>query len=273
MMLFKVSPNENFSVTLLLQACLKVNAKVVVHDLQKAQHVITAEPQSQEDTDELLSLIESFYTIDSIDIDTTEMKNQDERKYAFNFEDEKLNQQFTILADAVAESENKGIAPNGYILSAIQGLHARLKLTTPVIDFEVGDVIDCNYGTNMPYETSGGHIWNLVIAKNEHQAFVIPMFKNTAESQSENSDAICIPIDETMVSFNSIKTDLSATFLALNVGRWISNYRITKVIGKSTDNCFKKVISELPKAFDFTSKEEERIQKCVEPTLERAYAL
>ena len=122
----------------------------------------------------------------------------------------------------------------------------------------------------MPYETSGGHIWNLVIAKNEHQAFVIPMFKSTDESQVENTDTICIPIDETMVTFKAIKTDLSATFLALNAGRWISTYRITKVIGRSTDDCLKKVITELPKAFNFTSKEEiMQTTKCVEP-LERA---
>ena len=251
MMLFKVSPNENFSVTLLLQACLKVNAKVVVHDLQKAQHYITAEPQTQEDTDELLSLIESFYTIESIDIDTTEIKNKEERTL-FNFQDEKLNQQFTILADAVAECLNKGLVPNGYILSAIQGLHAKLKLTMPITEFEVADIVDCNYGTNMPYETSGGHIWNLVVAKNEHQAFVIPMFKNTAESPYQN-DAICFAINEEMATFDSVKTDLSSTFLALDAGRWISTYRITKVIGKCTNDCLKKVIIELPKAFDFKS--------------------
>ena len=270
MMLFKVSPNENFSVTLLLQACLKVNAKVVVHDLQKAQHYITAEPQSQEDTDELLSLIESFYTIDSIDIDTTEIKNKEERTL-FNFQDEKLNQQFTILADAVAECLNKGLVPNGYILSAIQGLHAKLKLTMPITGFEVADIVDCNYGTNMPYETSGGHIWNLVVAKNEHQAFVIPMFKNTAESQDQNNDAaICFAIDEKMATFDSIKTDLSSTFLALNAGRWISNYRISKKIGKCTDDCLKKVIIELQKAFDFTYNLKKK--KSVEQ-LERACAL
>ena len=266
MILFKVSPNNNFSITLLLKACSKVNAKVVVHDLQKAQHFITAEPQSQEDTDELLSLIESFYTINSIEIDTTEPYNKEESRYLFNFEDEKLNQQFTILADAVAECINNGIAPNGYILSAIQGIHSKLKITTPIMDFEIADIVDCNYGTNMPYETSGGHIWNLVVAKQEHQAFVIPMFKNTVDSQSQNNDAICsIPIDETMVAFNSIKTDLSATFLALSAGRWISTYRITKVIGKVSDDCLKKAITNLPKAFDFTSKEDIESKKCVEP--------
>ena len=233
MMLFKVSPNENFSVTLLLHACSKVNAKVVVHDLQKAQHYITAEPQSQEDTDELLSLIESFYSIDSIDIDTTEMKNpnQDERKYAFNFEDEKLNQQFTILADAVTECLNNGIAANGYILSAIQNIHSKLQLT-PIIDYEIGDIVDANFGTNMPYETSGGHIWNLVIAKKDHLAFVVPMFKNNSEMQNSIDDTM--QISENQVSFYNIKSDLSATVLALGAGRWISSNRISKVIGKAS---------------------------------------
>ena len=260
MMRFMVSPNDNFSITLLLQACSRVKAKVVVRNMQKAQHYITAEADTQEDINELITLIETFYTIDSIDIDTTEMKKMEPRD-SFSFEDEKLNQHFAILADAVTECLNNGITPNGYILSAIQCIHSKLKLTTPLDDFKEGDIIDCNYGTNMPYETSGGHIWNLVVAKQEHQAFVIPLFKNTSGSQLETDTSI--QVDESMVSFYSIKTDLSATVLSIGAGRWISTYRISKVIGKASNDCLKKVITELPKAFDFSCKENSFTDDCV----------
>jgi hypothetical protein len=264
-----VTPNIDFSVTSLLKACQNVKAKVVVHNMQKAQHYITAETSAQEDTDEIISLIESFYTINSIEIDTTELKVREEN-YAFNFEDEKLNQQFTILADAVTECLNNGIAANGYILSAIQNIHSKLQLT-PIIDYEIGDIVDANFGTNMPYETSGGHIWNLVIAKKNHLAFVVPMFKNNSEMQNSIDDTM--QISENQVSFYNIKSDLSATVLALGAGRWISSNRISKVIGKASADYLQKVITTLPKSFDFTSKEERlSIKECVEP-LEREHCM
>ncbi len=272
MMHFEVSPNNNFSVTQLLKACSSVNAKVIVHNMQRQKHYITAEPQGPADYDELISLIERFYEINSIEIDTIEIQKK-EREYSFNFEDEKLNQQFTILADAVTECSNNNIAANGYILSAIQNIHAKLQLT-PTIDFSVNDIVDANYGTNMPYETSGGHIWNLVVSKNEHQAFVVPLFRNASETQQEFS-TVCIPVDETMVSFFNMKTDLSSTFLAISIGKWISNQRISKVIGKATSDCLQKVITALPKAFDFSSSKEETSSnniECVE-ILERENAL
>ena len=243
MIKFLGTKTEGFNLANFLLKCNEISVQLNVQNFQNEKNVvITARPESPQDYEEVISFVEQFFTIESVEIDRT---NEDQ-KNMFTFNDEKLNQQFELLAKAIQKCENSNIPANGYILSAIQNINARISLTS--IDFEQMDVVDMNFGTNMPSEICGGHIWTIVLQKNEHESFVVPMVR-----EPQNLEMVLpITITEDDILIDSPSADLSKTFISKKA-RWVSNLRANKVIGRASKNATKKIGEAILNAFDLSS--------------------
>lgn len=117
----------------------------------------------------------------------------------------------------------------------------------PSISVNVGDIVDCQYGTYLDSEISGGHVHALVCNIVNNTVFVIPITKQIIEGQfylpfSGEKDVVYTEPDK-----------YNEGTLLLDRGSYVGIERLHEVIGKALPEFFDEVIEVLPEAYCFES--------------------
>lgn len=117
----------------------------------------------------------------------------------------------------------------------------------PSISVNVGDIVDCQYGTHLDSEISGGHVHALVCNIVNNTVFVIPITKQIIEGQfylpfSGEKDVVYTEPDK-----------YNEGTLLLDRGSYVGIERLHEVIGKALPEFFDEVIEVLPEAYCFES--------------------
>ena len=109
----------------------------------------------------------------------------------------------------------------------------------------VGDIVDCQYGTHLDSEISGEHVPALVCNIIDNTVFVIPITKQIIEGQ------FYLPFSgEKDVVYTEPNRYNEGTLL-LDRGCYVGIKRLHDVIGKALPEFFDEVIEVLPEAYCF----------------------
>jgi len=118
------------------------------------------------------------------------------------------------------------------------------------VQFSVGDIVECYYGSHLSGEVNGKQVHGLVCdIQNEFMAYVVPIFRISESEVSAKSYLKCtIPNDLVY----SEEADWESVAI-LERGRFLRTERVNKVIGRATPEFFAKVLQKLAySTFDFT---------------------
>ncbi len=117
----------------------------------------------------------------------------------------------------------------------------------PSIGVNVGDIVDCQYGTHLDGEISGGHVHALVCNIINNIVFVIPITKQIIEGQ------FYLPFSHAKDVIYAEPTKYKQGTLLLDRGCYVGIERLQAIIGKALPEFFDEVIEVLPEAYCFES--------------------
>ena len=118
------------------------------------------------------------------------------------------------------------------------------------IQYSVGDIVECNYGTHLKGETNGSHVFAIVcnIINDGNMVYLAPIIKVKENIASHSYLTFNAPKD---VVYNNGYRYTGGTVL-LDKGKYLRSVRLNRVIGKATPEFFAKVLDKLSTTFDFT---------------------
>lgn len=116
------------------------------------------------------------------------------------------------------------------------------------IQFSVGDVVDCNYGTHLPGEINGGHVAAIVCnISASGMVYLVPIIKIQTDLTSHSYLIFNAPED--VIYENDYCRGSTAL---LDKAKYVRAERFNAVIGKTTPAFFEKLLHQLAVTFDFT---------------------
>lgn len=252
----------------------KISCRVRIDN--KEGYIIVDNYTDENVIEEILDIVNIHYVISAVDIDNTEADiNIQKNEHSYNNEssDEKVtymepqNEDDLIIKkvefknEYIEEIVNKLLKTiywamykenvdekeiGEYLWTSINEMS--MKYSRPnVIEFSVGDVVSCNYGTHLYGEINGKHVAAVVanIAANG-MAYLVPITKAVEGITSHSYMPITKKKD---IMYD--KEEFIGTLL-LDKSKYVRSERITKVIGKTDEEFFKEVLVNLSKTFDFT---------------------
>lgn len=136
-----------------------------------------------------------------------------------------------------------------YLMSA--NVEIAMKYGTKVpTDVCVGDIVDCNYGSHVNGEISGGHVHSIVCDIDDNgMVYAVPITKSILEGDGTRYLAFKANFD---VEYTNPK--YTGGTVLLKMGKYIHQQRFGEVVGHALPDFFVKVLNALPTAVDFLSK-------------------
>lgn len=118
-------------------------------------------------------------------------------------------------------------------------------------EVSIGDVVDCNYGTHLKGEITGGHVHSIVcdIDKEDGMVYVLPITKDKLEGIENRFMPFSANID---VEYLDNSKYTGGTVL-LKKGRYVHPQRFGEVVGHVLPEFFGKVLTALSTTVDFSS--------------------
>ena len=118
-----------------------------------------------------------------------------------------------------------------------------------IIDFAVGDVIDCNFGMHLMGEAQGAHILAIVCnIAHGNMACVVPLAKKVYPKRSPLSYMPVSLSNDVTIYFEGY----SDNFAILDKAKYVRVERFRKVMGHVKPDFFKALLKKLATNFDFT---------------------
>lgn len=149
------------------------------------------------------------------------------------------------------EAIHKSFATPDDIWKFLLSARAEIKINynpPEIIDFNVGDVVLCNYGTHPDGEISGGHVASVVCDISEDGiAFVVPI--TTHRCKDDLTRFLPITVGSDVLYDNP---DFKGGTLLLQMGKYVRAERFEKVIGKVTPEFFTRLIATISGVYDFS---------------------
>lgn len=134
------------------------------------------------------------------------------------------------------------------------------------IDFSLGDIVECNFGSHLYGEINGTHVHCIVCdVLNSDMAYVVPITKATGPAITSRS-YIEFSSPEDAIYKNSFYKGGTAL---LDKAKYVRIERFISVIGKTNYTFFEKLLHQLASTFDFTSSLAEIAKKTEESNGEK----
>ena len=113
------------------------------------------------------------------------------------------------------------------------------------ISFNVGDVVDCSYGTHLWGEITGNHVPSIVCnISNGKMAYVVPI----TGSNYSSPFTLCFNMPEDVIYKDNTETRSTAL---LDKGRYVCTKRFNSVIGKTSPSFLEKLLRLIPLTFAY----------------------
>ena len=276
-LIFKGNLRDQVTVSSIIKEVNRIPCRISF-DLENGI-VLTVDNVSEESVDNVIDLVNKYYSTLSIDVDNTaesqECKESDDtmsvssktmqigtkqsetqsennliiKKDGFQSEymQEHINRLLRTISWALNNEKATEKELGRYILTCTSEISMRYSLT-PIINFSIGDIVDVNYGCHLPGEIIGGHVHAIVCdVLNNDMAYVVPITKAREGVSSRTYMRICAPRDAT---YNN--EFCTGGIVLVDKGKYVRGERFNCVIGKTTPKFLKRLLEILPEAFDFT---------------------
>ncbi|MBR6689262.1 MAG: hypothetical protein IKL68_04530 [Clostridia bacterium] len=125
-----------------------------------------------------------------------------------------------------------------------------LKFTDPnIIEFSIGDVVDCYFGTHLPREINGSHVLGIVLdITADKMVYVVPITKAL-----EDIDAKVYITFHRDIDVDYYYEQYYGGTALLDKGRYLRAERLQSVVGKAKPNFLYNLVTLLPKARDYSA--------------------
>ena len=261
---FKVNSQKDFSISSLMKEVSKVSCKI---SFNLAEGLVTVENVDTSMIDYIIDLINKYYSILSVDIDNTNALSNSINHISHSenaqitplpadknsiIENEYIDSLVNTLSKTLNWALSKGNVPEkelGYfILSSISEISLTYN-SINCIEFKVGDVVDCNYGTHLPGEINGAHVPSIVCnILSNGMAYLIPI---TQSVFSTSSNSTLYFKNNKNIIFD--ESGYAEGTVLLYKAKYLRPERFHKVIGKVTPDFLKTILTKLPSVFNFTN--------------------
>lgn len=123
-----------------------------------------------------------------------------------------------------------------------------MKFNEPnIIEFSVGDIVDCYFGTHLPREINGSHVLGIVLdITAEKMVYVVPITKAL-----EDIDAKVYITFHRDIDVDYYYEQYYGGTALLDKGRYLRAERLQSVVGKAKPNFLYNLVTLLPKARDY----------------------
>ena len=276
---FKVTSKTEGSFVSLIKKVDKISCRIQI-DFEN--NLVTVEDMNNTMIDSVIELVDEYYSISNVTIDNTsdestlvensqsvtvaqESKSEGESKSNLTVvgpqsEDDLIIQKVTFKNDLVEDVINR------FLRTAYWAMHKKgasekeiadfiwnsineisMKYNPTIIDYSVGDIVECNYGYHLGGEVNGGHVFALVCNKLEcGMAYLVPIFKIKKNLYSISCLSFNVPND---VVYNDYYCNSGVALL--DKGKFVREERIIDIIGRATPEFMTKVLDKLSTTFDF----------------------
>ncbi len=214
------------------------------------------------DVDSIIDAVNEAFEISSIDIVPSVVVPEPEKpvitedsiefeKVEFNDTEvqEQVNKLLRIIYWAMYSNKAKSRDICQYLMST--GTEIAMKYNPKVpTKFAIGDIVDCNYGSHLKNEISGGHVHSIICDIDENEmVYAVPITKTQIENDETRYLQFAANID---VEYNDAR--FAGGTVLLNMGRYIHQLRVIKVVGHALPEFFHKILIALPATVSFSSK-------------------
>lgn len=140
-----------------------------------------------------------------------------------------------------------------YIWTAVREMSMKFS-PIPIIDFKIGDVVECYMGRHLPKELNGSRVLCIVAnILDDHLVYIVPITKMTSNIGANSYLPFSIPGDITSIDSDA-DSDIDSGTVIFDGSKYIRAERITKVVGKVAPSFMQEVLTKLSNNFDFTEK-------------------
>ncbi|MBR3002715.1 MAG: hypothetical protein IKF38_04025 [Clostridia bacterium] len=258
-LILKVAQKEGASMVALtkVMCLLKCRVSINVPDGN-----ITITDMEDSDVERVVDTIGEAFNIVRMDIEPTLDISQPEQPIVtedslefekIEFKDKEVENQVNkvlrIAYWAMYSGGAKSIDICHYFMTAGKEIAMKYNPKEPV-NFSVGDIVDCNYGSHLSGEISGGHIHTIICDIDEDGSiYAVPITKQILEGDETRFLTFSANVD---VDYEN--SQYTGGTLLLKKGRYIHQLRIVKVVGRARLEFFNKILECLPRTFDFSEK-------------------
>lgn len=131
-----------------------------------------------------------------------------------------------------------------YLMSAGAEIAMKYYPNAP-IKFAIGDIVDCNYGSHLKNEISGGHVHSVICDIDDNGTlYAVPISKESLEGDAAKYLPFLANVD---VTYHDAK--YTGGTALLKKGRYISHLRVNAVVGHALPEFFGKLLTALPVDF------------------------
>lgn len=235
-------------------------------DLEIGQIII--EELKEEETQEIFKFINKYFSVLNIRIknsveeyqieeNSIANNNDDTILYKNKYIEEKLKSLIKSL-DWAMYKKNVDEKELGRIILSASTLISMKYHGFGMINFSVGDIVDCCYGTNLTGEISGGHTHAIVCDINSNgMPYLIPISKENDKSKITSKEYIIFKAPN-----NAKYEDEKYTggTIIIDKGKYLAPERIISVVGRVNEELLIHVLKKIPKIFTFY-KDIEKVNK------------
>lgn len=116
-------------------------------------------------------------------------------------------------------------------------------------EVSIGDVVDCNYGSHLKGEITGGHVHSIVCdIDNDGMVYVLPITK----ARLEGDETRFLPFSANL-DVEYTDTRYTGGTVLLKMGRYVHHQRFGEVVGHVLPEFFGKVLTALSTTVNFSS--------------------
>lgn len=257
-MTFNVNFKREINVALLIKEINDIECRIQI-DLENG--IVVAEDIDDTIIDSVIELVDKYYIISNVNIDNSLEKftlinnthDEDDLiipkvKFKNEYIENLINKFLKTVYWAMYKKNIAEKEIGDFIWTSINEISMRYN-QKGIIQFSIGDIVDCNYGTHLMGEINGSHVPAIVcnITSNGNMAYLVPITRAREYITSNAYLALNIPEDAIYTS----NYYTSGTVL-IEKGRYLRAERFHEVVGKTKPQFFSKLLNQLVKVFNFT---------------------
>lgn len=179
-------------------------------------------------------------TEDSIEFEKLEFNNAEVREQA--------NKLLRVIYWAMYSNNAKSRDICKYLMTTGAEIAMKYNPKEPT-EVSIGDVVDCNYGSHLKGEITGGHVNSIVCdIDNDGMVYVLPITKATIEGDETRFLPFSANLD---VEYTD--TRYTGGTVLLKMGRYVHHQRFGEVVGHVLPEFFGKVLTALSTTVNFSS--------------------
>ena len=179
-------------------------------------------------------------TEDSIEFEKLEFNNAEVREQA--------NKLLRVIYWAMYSNNAKSRDICQYLMTTGAEIAMKYNPKEPT-EVSIGDVVDCNYGSHLKGEITGGHVHSIICdIDDDGMVYVLPITKATLEGDESRFLPFSANLD---VEYTDAR--YTGGTILLKMGRYVHHQRFGEVVGHALPEFFGKVLTALSSAANFVS--------------------